>query len=177
MNTAPHFDEVVEVRSCLDAVVSPDFIDGNGHMNVRHYFDLAAKSTMVFCARAGLTETASGPRTVGLFTAELHLRYINELREGDPFSVHVRPVARSGKALHMVALMLDQSRRRLAFTYETVIVHVDLATRSAQAFPPDVGDRLDALLAEDRQLEWPAPLSGAMAVRSTEPAASAPAAL
>ncbi|MBQ0923519.1 thioesterase family protein [Saccharopolyspora endophytica] len=104
-------------------------------------------------------------RRLGIFAAEHHLSYHRELREGEKFSVHLRPVERSDKALHLVAMLLDRTNESLSCTLETVLVHVDLDSRRATSFPADISSKLDQEFAEYAGVDWPAPLCGAMGVR------------
>lgn len=41
----PTTDEVLQIQPAWKDEVHPDWIDANGHMNIRHYFDLGGQST------------------------------------------------------------------------------------------------------------------------------------
>jgi acyl-CoA thioester hydrolase len=124
----------------LEAAVVPEFIDANGHMNIRHYLDLGAHATMVLCEGLGIDDAYRAERRLGVFTTEHHLRYYSDMRIGEKISVHVRLL-------------------------ELALVHVDLETRRAIAFPDDAAAGLDRHLAVEADLEWPAPVCGVMGIR------------
>jgi acyl-CoA thioester hydrolase len=149
----------------LEAAVVPEFIDANGHMNIRHYLDLGAHATMVLCEGLGIDDAYRAERRLGVFTTEHHLRYYSDMRIGEKISVHVRLLDRSAKAAHMMAFLANRSQGRLANTLELALVHVDLETRRAIAFPDDAAAGLDRHLAVEADLEWPAPVCGVMGIR------------
>ncbi|WMY79235.1 thioesterase family protein [Citricoccus sp. I39-566] len=68
---------------------------------------------------------------------------------------------RMGVFTALLALIMDRTHGRLACLFETVLVHVDLQSRSSTAFPEDVTAAYDRLQAEDRaRSTWPAPVCG-----------------
>lgn len=145
--------------------MSPDFIDINGHMNIRHYLGHGAISADALCGEVGIDDEYRRTRRLGVFTVELHLRYMHERREGETFSVHPRLLARSDKSVHLLTYPLDRSNERLANTLEILAVHVDMDTRRAAPFPTDAAVRWDRLIDRSSDLAWPAAVCGAMGVR------------
>lgn len=162
----PSLDEVLMLPAALKATVTPDFIDINGHMNVRHYLDLNVNGTLVLIERVGVDDAYRAERRMGLFTVEHHLRYFSELHLGEEVSVHPTVLARSGKAVHMMAYLVDATHGRLANTLELVIVHVDMDTRRPVAMPDDVAAGFDELIEVEERLPWTAPTCGAMGIRA-----------
>lgn len=160
------FDQMVALPAVLEDTVTTEFIDLNGHMNIRHYLEYGAVGADSICRGIGMDETYRSRRRLGVFTAEHHLRYYRELREGEKFSVHVRFLERTDKALHAVSMLLDRTNERLACTLEIVMVHVAMDSRRATPLPADIAAGLDGEIARSANLDWPAPLCGAMGVRS-----------
>lgn len=165
-DTTPEFDQVASLPTVNEGTVTPEFIDLNGHMNILHYLDHLAWGADTICSNAGIDVEYRQQRRMGVFAAEHHLNYYRELREGEKFSVHVRPVERTDKALHLVALLLDRTNDRLACTLETILVHVDLDTRRATPIPTDIATDLDREFAAYADVNWPAPVCGAMRLRN-----------
>ena len=163
--TLPTYDEICMLPAAVKAEVVDDFIDDNGHMNIKHYFDMGARGAARVLDGVGIDDTYRGERRIGFFTVEHHLRYYAELRLGEEMSAHPRLLARSDKAFHMVNLLANDTQRRLANTMEIVFVHVDLDTRRPTAMPDDVAAMLDNTLNEHRALDWDVPLCGSMSVR------------
>jgi acyl-CoA thioester hydrolase len=164
-DTTPGFDQVVSLPAVSEGTVTPDFIDLNGHMNILHYLDYLAWGADTICSNAGIDVEYRHERRMGVFAAEHHLNYYRELREGEKFSVHVRPIERSDKALHLVAMLLDRTNDRLACTLETILVHVDMDSRRATPIPADIAAGLDREFAAYAGVDWPVPLCGAMRLR------------
>ncbi|KQY50873.1 MULTISPECIES: thioesterase family protein [unclassified Nocardioides] len=162
----PSYAQVLELEPLLSGEVSPDFIDVNGHMNIRHYLDYCATSADVICRRVGIDDDYRAQRRMGVFTAEHHIRYFSEMHEGGKFSVHTLLLGRSRKAGHVLAFLVDRDREVLACTVEIVLVHVGMDTRRPVDFPEDVSAAIDGWVAEAAQVTWPIPLSGSMGLRS-----------
>jgi acyl-CoA thioester hydrolase len=167
MSTTPPltYQQVTELPSFLKGEVEPEFIDVNGHMNVRHYLTYGITSADLICRDAGVDEDYRETRRMGVFAVEHHLTYFGEMRLGGLFSVHSRIVERSEKAGHLLSYILDELTQTLSCIVEIMLVHVNMDTRTATPFPPDVAARLDEWVARSDQITWPAQTCGAMAIR------------
>lgn len=161
----PTFDQVMELPTLVEAVVRPDFIDINGHMNVCHYLELNADGTTVVCERVGIDDAYRAKRRMGVFTAEHHIRYYSELHLGEELSVHPVVLDRNEKVVHMMVYLLDRTHRRLSNTLELMLVHVDLDTRRPVPMPAEIAEGFDRFIAEREALPWKAPVCGVMGVR------------
>lgn len=161
----PSYEQVLEVPALVDGLVDPDFIDVNGHMNIRHYLDYGAQSADVICREIGIDDDYRASRRMGVFTAEHHIRYFGEMHEGEKLSVHPRFLERSSKVGHLIACILDRTHEVLACTLEIVLVHVDMDTRRPVDFPGDIAAGIDRWVAESHRIGWPPPLSGNMGIR------------
>lgn len=164
--TTPSTDEILQIEPAWKDEVHPDWIDVNGHMNIRHYVDLGGHSTDQVCRATGIDDDYRAERRMGVFTAEQHLTYLQEMQLGTPITVHVRTLERSAKVGHMVALIMDRRKDRLACIFETVLVHVNMDTRRGVEFPEDVAAAYDRLVAQDLALNWPAPTCGILGPRA-----------
>jgi acyl-CoA thioester hydrolase len=162
----PTAEQVRQLPALLKATVDPEWIDVNGHMNVRHYLELCAQGTSIVCYdQVGIDDDYRAERRMGVFTAEHHLSYFSELHLGEELSVHVRTLERSDKVVHMLGLLVDDTHDRLANTLEVTLVHVDMDARSAVPIPDDIAAGFDREIAVSEALDWAAPVSGAMGVR------------
>lgn len=161
----PSYEQLDSLPRHLERVVPAEFIDENGHMNIGRYFELSSTAMWHRCQHElGMPASYIEERGLSTFTAEQHLTYHGEMREGDDVSVRIRLVARSTKVLHAVCLVVDDTSRRLACTMEATMIHMDMRQRRPVEFPPDVADLIDEALRADER-PWPAPLSGSMGVR------------
>ncbi|NKY55203.1 thioesterase family protein [Nocardia flavorosea] len=161
----PTAQQIREIPAALAAAVTGREIDNNGHMNVVHYLALGSQAADVLMRELGVDDSYREDRRLGVFTAEHHLVYYSELREGDPFTVHVRVLERSDKAMHLMAFLVDDKRDKLSNTLEIMLVHVDLDERRASPLPGDLAAALDRKIADDGALTWPAPTCGSLRIR------------
>lgn len=164
--TPPSFAQVAALPTAVEASVTPDWIDLNGHMNIRHYFDLTARAVLNVCVEAGIDATYRTERRLGLFTAEHHLSYYTEVREGTRISGHLRMIGRSEKVLHLMVFLVDHTRKTLACTLEAVLVHVDLDNRRTTPLPDDAAVGFDRIVSVSQALPWQPPVCGVMGLRS-----------
>lgn len=165
MSQLPDFEQVNALPAILKGTVAPEYIDMNGHMNIKHYLEFGANSTSALCDDALVTTGYIAERGMGVFTAEHHLQYLGELREGDAFSTHARTLNRSDKAIHIVSFLLDRERNKISNIFETLLVHMNMATRRPTPFPADVATLFDQQIAASNSLDWEAPTSGAIGIR------------
>ena len=161
----PSYDELAVLPAYNPLTVPPEFEDLNGHMNIAHYLTTAGWGVEFAYRDTGLTADRHLVDQLGTFTAEQHLVYLSEVLVGSEVSVRVRFLARSARALHAQAYLLDDTHGRLSYTMEIVTIHIDFATRRTTPWPDAVAAAFDARIAEHAALPWAAPLSGCMGVR------------
>lgn len=166
MSTLPTTAQVHEIAPSIKQTVPAEYIDLNGHMNIQHYLNLGGSGIWLHGQQHWAMDEDYLERTgFSTFTAEHHLRYLAEIVEGSQVSVHVRVEARSERAMHVVALIVDDTADRLACVMEAALVHMDMGARRPTPFPADVADAIDADITAAEALSWPAPVSGSITVR------------
>ncbi|MDO9456438.1 thioesterase family protein [Nocardioides sp.] len=148
MTSLPDIDQVRSLPAHFEMTVPDDYIDENGHMNITKYFELGAWAPWQRISELGAGEDYITERALSFFTVEHHIRYLGELRLGEPLSVRPALVARTGKALHAIAFVIDESRDKIACTMEVLYVHVSMETRRSVEIPDDVAAGLDGEIAE-----------------------------
>ncbi len=164
MSELPTYDQVTQLPARVEQVVPPEFIDENGHMNIRHYFDAASHALWYLNIALGMDESYNVDRGLSLFTVEQHLRYFSEMNLGDRFTVHSRLLERSSKVLHGMSFVVSPESRAVACTFEATYIHVDMKTRRSVEIPDDLAARFDDEIARGDELGWAAPVCGAMGV-------------
>jgi acyl-CoA thioester hydrolase len=130
----------------LRASVEPRFIDAMGHMNVAWYVHLFDRAVWVFFDGHGLDPESRRRANTGVFAVEEHLRYLAELREGDPLEVHTGVLEVRPKTLRLRQYMVDPARERVSAVREVVAVHIDFGTRRSAPFSADTSALLRAAL-------------------------------
>ena len=142
--------------------IPPDYLDIMGHMNIRWYFDLFAKSGRKFFTSHGLDEDYFRGGEFGVFTLKQFIQYFAEVRVGQTVAVHTRLIGRSDKRFQFMHFMINETTSRLASTFEALITHADLKLRLAAPMPAQIAKNLDATLSKDASLNWEAPICGAI---------------
>lgn len=164
MTTLPTADQVLAIPAELSCVVPAEFEDTNGHMNIRHYFDLQTQAVARLFERIGYTPGKGGPR-VGPFTLEQHLRYHREVLVGHEVSAHLRLVGRDDRLLHGMAFLVNRTERLLANTFEFVLGNVDLEVRRLAPFTVSAAAAVDREIEQHRHLDWDVPAFPATGLR------------
>ena len=161
----PSVAEVMQIPAALTAVAGPDWEDGNGHVNVAHFYGFHVDASEAALAHVGIDEEYRTVRRLGVFSMEQHLRFHDEVHIGEEISAHVRWLDRGDKVFHGVSVLVNHTAGRIANTLEMLEGHVDLGSRRTAPFSTDVAERIDAEVARHRALTWQVPLSGPMGVR------------
>ena len=129
-----------------------DWTDYNGHMNEARYLQAFGDATDRFMAMIGCD--ADYIATGGsYFTAETHLRHIDEVHAGTRIEVVTQVLAGAGKKLHLWHEM--RAGDRLLATGEHFLLHVSLETRKPSDPAPQIADALARIAAAHSALPMP----------------------
>ncbi len=136
--------------------VPPSWADYNGHMNEVHYLEAAGRAgdRLMVVLGADAAYVAGGR---SYFTAESHVAYLSEVRIGTRLTVTTQALAGDGRKLHLFHRLWaeDAEGPRLAATVETLLLHVDLATRRVSQPAAGVAAAAQALVAEHERVPRP----------------------
>ena len=148
--------------------VEPQWIDYNGHLNMAYYNVLFDRGTDAAFEALGLGPDYLAASGHSFFTAESHVHYLRELREGERVRVTFRILDHDAKRIHAWQEMVHEDGWTAALS-ETMSLHVRLANGDEPAgvapFPDDVHDRIAAMAREHAALERPERAGRAMAIR------------
>ncbi len=136
----------------LATAIPVDWLDYNGHMTESRYLDAFARSTDRFMEIIGCD--ADYIATGGsYFTAETHIRHMDEAHLGQRIRVETQCLLGKGKKMHLFHSMYEGDR--LLATGEQVFLHVSLETRR----PSAPADHIEARLVEiaEAHAKLPAP--------------------
>src|SRR4029078_7167123 len=70
------------------------------------------------------------------FTAEVHVRYLRELRSGDPVRVTFQLLDYDAKRITYFEQLFHAEEGWVSATSENMSLHVDMAAKKTAAFPP-----------------------------------------
>lgn len=122
--------------------IPQSWTDYNGHMNEAKYLEAAAQATDRFMEMIGCDAEyiASGG---SYFTVESHVRFLNEMHEGDALTITTQVLKGEGKKMHLFHRLLG-SDGKLAATVETLLLHMDMKARVSALPSDEVAARLTA---------------------------------
>jgi carnitine 3-dehydrogenase len=147
-----------------DAVVDPAWIDYNGHMTEARYAEVFAYATDAFLTHVGIDESyLAGGHSA--YTAEAHIRYLQEVGGLEPLSVATQVVGADEKRVHLFHTMTHGASGEVLATGEYMLLHVD--TRAVRAAPwvEPVAGRVAAAAAAHAGLPAPAGTGRSIALR------------
>jgi acyl-CoA thioester hydrolase len=137
------------------STVREEWIDLNAHMNVAYYvlaFDLAIDTLW---GLFGIDGNYVSERRLSTFAVESHVRYLRELRAGDPYLITSQILAYDAKRIHQFMRMYHATDGVIAATAEWLNLHVDLDRRRVVPWPDDVAARIADVAASQDDEPWP----------------------
>jgi acyl-CoA thioesterase FadM len=137
------------------AVVRPEWVDYNGHMNEAYYVVVFGDATDAFYDHIGLDDAARRRDNVSLYTVEAHIRYLIEAHEGDQVRVGTRVLAHDEKRLRLHHTMVRESDGQTLAVIELMALHVDKNVIRACPFLPDAATRIAEVAAAQAALPPP----------------------
>jgi len=135
--------------------VQPAWVDYNGHLRDAFYlliFSYATDALMDILGLDGDNREASGH---SLFTLEVHLNYLHEVKLGAEVEVHTQLIAHDAKRLHLYHSLHRVGDDTELAGNEQMLLHVDLAGPHATPFTEATQERLDAITAAQSELPRP----------------------
>jgi acyl-CoA thioester hydrolase len=147
-----------------EATVPPAWVDYNGHMSESCYLLAFGDNADAFFRFLGIDE---GYRAGGhsLFTAETHLHHRAEAVQGDPLTMTLRVLDADDRRLHVFHEMFHASTGALLATAEQLLVHVDTGVGRSCPMPPEVDERVRAVVGAHRALPVPESVGRPMGIR------------
>jgi len=133
--------------------IPPDWTDYNNHMNEARYLQCFGDATDAFMRMIGCDADyiASGG---SYFTAETHIRHLDEVGVNEPVHTLSQLIAGAGKKLHLFHSLYHGDGRLLA-TGEHMLIHVSLETRAASEPSAEIQAKLNTIAAHHGELPLP----------------------
>jgi acyl-CoA thioester hydrolase len=89
------------------------------------------------------------------FTAEVHVRYLRELRADEPVRVTFQLLDYDTKRMHFFEQLFHAADGWVSATSENMALHVDMGAGKAAAFPSDIATDLGRMKAAHAKLPVP----------------------
>ena len=118
--------------------VEPQWIDYNGHLNMAYYNVLFDRAVDEAYELIGIGLDYLKTHKHSTFTAEVHVRYLRELRENDPVKVTLQLLDYDAKRIHYFEQLLHAEEGWVSATSENMTLHVDMTAKKVAPFPEAV---------------------------------------
>lgn len=129
-------------RGCVDA----SWIDYNGHMSEGYYAVAFGDATDAYLAHAGFSQRYRRDNAATFYTVETHIRYLRELKLGDPIVVRTTVLGVDARKVHLHHSLVHAQAGFEAATQEAFLLHV---AKDAVAVTP-MGEALLSAIEHDR---------------------------
>ncbi|MBM4219306.1 MAG: thioesterase [Gammaproteobacteria bacterium] len=123
--------------------VDPAWIDYNGHLRDGYFAVIASASIDALMDDLGIDESYRRATHCTLYTLELHLRFLREIKGGERLRIDWYPAEFDAKRLRLLLAMRPAGTGEIAAVVDVMLIHVrqDATVRSAP-FPPAVQQRI-----------------------------------
>ena len=156
--TFPYPLPELDISAPLDrhrAVVLPEWVDLNGHMNIAAYVTVFDQAADVLCVLLGVGPLYTHHKIGMVFVLETHLTYAREVRLGAPFRITSQILDHDAKRLHLFHHMYHGDEGWLVATNEVLMINVDYQTRRTIPWPDETMRRLGHMAAAHQALPKP----------------------
>lgn len=158
----PRPEQVRDLPLQLQLRVPAKWQDRNGHVGVRYFQELFAQGAWRVLEEEGIDADWFARFRRSQFDLEHHLFYRAEIHAGQQVSTYNRVLGRSQRRFHGIYFVVNDDTERLAATLEYITAGIDLENRRMAAFPAELAEGLDRLVARHARLAWAPPLCGRM---------------
>jgi acyl-CoA thioester hydrolase len=125
--------------------VEPQWIDFNGHLNMAYYTVLFDRAVDEIYELIGLGPAYLKQHGHSTMVAEMHVRYLRELHDGDAVRVSVQLLDYDAKRVQLFEQLLHATENWVSATCETMTLHVDMAAKKVAPFPDSVMRALERM--------------------------------
>ena len=136
--------------------IIPDWVDYNGHLRDAFYLLIFSYATDALMDRLGMDSNHREASGNSLFTLELHLNYLHEVKLDTEVEVHTQIIGHDSKRLHLYHSLHKVGDEQELAGNEQMLLHVDLAGPRSAPFSADTLSRLQSIVAEQKDLPAPA---------------------
>ena len=151
--------------------VAAEWIDYNGHLRDAHYSLIVSLACDALMDRLGMDASYRERTGNTLYTVEMHVHFLREIKKGDTVCVDVRVLGADQKRLHAAFDVTRESDGVVAATAELMLLHVHQGENvTTAAFPPDVAGSIARLAASTASAPEVGPGSRRIELRRRLPA-------
>lgn len=123
--------------------IQAEWIDYNAHLRDAYYSLIFSLATDALMDRIGLDEAYRKRTQNTLYTLEMHIHYLHEVKDTDVVDVSVRILGTDRKRIHAAFDMYCARYTDPVSTAEMMLLHVHQGDEpKSEAFPPEVVEAL-----------------------------------
>jgi acyl-CoA thioester hydrolase len=131
-----------------ETAIAPEWIDYNGHLRDAYYGLIVSYACDALMDRVGLDAAYRARTRCTLYTLEMHLHYLHEVKGSERVTVAVTILGADRKRLHAGFDLRPAAGSQAAATAEMMLLHVRQGDRPrSEPFPPPVAAAIAALAA------------------------------
>ncbi len=128
------------------SAIAPEWIDYNGHLRDAYYTVIVSDATDRLMDRLGLDAQYRAQTRCTLYTLELHMHFLHEVKLNDELEVALRIVASDAKRIHAAFELYGTHRDDPVATAEVMLLHVHQGESVAsRPFPAEILGRIGEL--------------------------------
>ena len=143
--------------------VLPDWVDYNGHLRDAYYVLALSLATDALMDRIGLDAAYRARTACTLFSLEMHLHWLHEVKGTDFIEIDANLLGVDRKRLYVGYDVRVAGRVEVVATGEFMFLHVKQGEKTGSAaFPPAVERAIAALAAPPGSPPWAGPGSRTM---------------
>jgi len=128
--------------------VAAEWIDYNGHLRDAYYALIVSLACDALMDRLGLDAGYRERTRNTLYTVEMHIHFLREVKKDDVVLVDVRVLGADQKKMHAAFDLVRESDGAAAASAEMMLLHVHQSEKvTTTPFPPDVAGAIAKLVA------------------------------
>jgi len=144
--------------------ILPEWIDYNGHLRDAYYALIVSQASDALMDRVGLDAAYRARTGCTLYTVEMHIHYLHEVKKTDTVTVELRLAGADRKRIHAAFELARTGQAGVVATAEVMMLHVRQQGEQVNtvAFPAEVSAALAELHAASAGLPAAGPGSRRM---------------
>ncbi|MBO3275975.1 thioesterase family protein [Pseudomonas schmalbachii] len=139
----------------FETPILAEWTDYNRHMRDSNYLLLFSEATDALMDYIGLDSAAREASGNSLFTLEVHLNYLHEVKEGERVEVRTQLLDHDSKRLHIFHSLHRAGEAQALAVSEQMLLHVRMDGPRATPFEGELLERVKALAEAHRELPRP----------------------
>ncbi|RCW83613.1 thioesterase family protein [Phyllobacterium bourgognense] len=153
-----------ELYRSAPLAMEKEWIDYNGHLNMAYYNVVFDRGGDEFLAELGFGPKYAAERKLTIYTAEVHICYVQEIHLDHIVTVTSQLIDFDAKRLHTYNEIVHQDGW-VAATAEVMSLHVDMNGPKVVPFPDDILPTLERYKEAHSQLQLPARVGRSIGIK------------